>query len=250
MYIFGMYQKHTTMASSTETGHAKNIANLKLLNEINAGFGGAYKPSNPLYDLAAMLAKHSACNGLQGDVNTQKGVFEPFQNARVAEFKDAQKLARRLRTAAKTSGAGKGFYIDVNKIVTKILGERAGKATPTATDPSGTSASQTSFDNTVNNFDALAKMLAGETKYGPNEADLTVAATTAKTAALDSSNNNVKQAAPLYNKAIINRNKGLYADETGLCAVGQGSKDYVRQVFGFSSPEFKMVTKIQFKIVK
>lgn len=49
--------------------HAKNIANLKLLNEINEGLGGAYKPSNPLYDLAAMVAKHSTRNTLQGDVN-------------------------------------------------------------------------------------------------------------------------------------------------------------------------------------
>lgn len=113
-------------------------------------------------------------------LNTQKSIFEPFKNARVAEFKDAQKLARRLRTAAKTCGAGEGFYKDVNKIITKILGERAGKPTTTPTDPAGTNASQMSYDNTVNNFDALAKMLAGEVKYAPNEADLTVAAATAK----------------------------------------------------------------------
>ena len=235
------------MASSTETGHAKNIANLKLLNEINGGFGGVYKPSNPLYDLATMVAQHSACNALQGDVNTQKGIFEPFQNARVTEFKDAKKLARRLRTAAKTCGAGKGFYIDVSKIVNKIVGERVSKPTPTATDPAGTSASQVSYDNTVNNFDALAKMLAGETKYAPNEADLTVAAATAITAALDKTNNDVKQAAQPYNNAVLARNKGLYAEETGLCAVAQGSKDYVRQVFGFSSAEYRMVTKVRFR---
>ena len=235
------------MASTTETGHAKNIANLKLLNEINGGFGGVYKPSNPLYDFATMVAQHSACNGLQGDVNTRKGIFEPFQNARVTEFKAAHKLARRLRTAAKTCGAGKGFYIDVNKIVNKIIGERAGKATPTATDPAGTSASQMSYDNTVNNFDALGKMLAGEPIFAPNEADLTVAAVTAKTTALDSTNNNVKSSAVPYNNAVLGRNRALYAEETGLCDVCQGSKDYVRQVFGFSSAEYKMVSKIQFR---
>ena len=235
------------MASTTETGHAKNIANLKLLNEINGGFGGAYKPSNPLYDFAAMVAQHSACNGLQGDVNTQKGIFEPFQNARVTEFKDAKKLARRLRTAAKTCGAGKGFYIDVSKIVNKIVGERVSKPTPTETDPAGTSASQVSFDNTVNNFDALAKMLAGETKYAPNEADLTVAAATAITAALDSTNNAVKRSAVPYNNAVIARNKALYTEVTGLCDVALGSKDYVKQVFTYSSPEFKSISKIAFR---
>lgn len=242
--------KHTTMASTSETGHAKNIANLNTLNNINAAFGAKYNPGNKVYSLASMQTLYNTSKGLQGDANTQKGIFEPFQNARTAEFKDVQKLARRFRTAAKTCGAGKEFYTDVNKIVTKILGERAEKAKPTEGDPSGTSASQTSFDNMVNHWDGLAKMLAGESRYTPNEADLTVGAATDKAAALDKANGNVSTAAPLYNNTIIARNKALYADETGLCAIAQGSKDYVRQVFGFSSPEFKQVTKLLFKIVK
>jgi hypothetical protein len=238
------------MASSTETGHAKNIANLKLLNVTNAGFGAAYNPSNPLYTQAAMVAQHVTCDKLQGDVNTAKGIFEPFQNARVVEFKLAKALARRLRTAAETSGAGKGFVIDVNKIVTKILGERVSKAKGTAADPAGTSASQTSFDNTVNNFDALAKMLQGQPIYAPNEADLTVAAAIAVAASLDSVNNSVKSGAVGYNTAIIARDKALYAEETGLCDVGQGSKDCTKQVFTYSSAEYKLVSKIKFKDVK
>jgi hypothetical protein len=235
------------MASSSETGHAKNIANLKLLNEINAGFGAAYNPSNALYTVAAMVAKHVTCKNLQGDVNTTKGIFEPFQNARVVEFKAAKALARRLRTAAKTCGAGAGFIIDVNKIVTKILGERASKAKGTAADPAGTSASQTSFDNTVDSYDKLAKMLDGEVKYAPNEAELTVAAASGVAAGLDGVNNGVKSSAVGYNNAIIGRDKELYADVTGLCAVGQGSKEYVKQVFGYNSPEYRLVSKIKFK---
>ena len=235
------------MASSSETGHAKNIANLELLNVTNAGFGAAYNPSNPLYKLPAMVAKHVSCNKLQGDVNTAKGVFEPFQNARVVEFKAGKALARRLRTAAKTCGAGVGFYNDVDTIVSKILGDRFSKAKGTAADPAGTSASQMSYDNTVNNFDGLAKMLKAQPMYAPNEADLSVAAATAKAASLDSINSNVKNSAVGYNNAIIARDKGLYADETGLCAVGQGSKDYVKQVFGYDSPEYKLVSKIKFK---
>jgi len=242
--------KHTTMASTTETGHAKNIANLNTLNNINAAFGAKYNPGNKAYSLASMQELYTTSKGLQSDANTQRGIFEPFQNARTVEFKDAQKLARRFRTAAKTCGAGKEFYTDVNKIVTKIIGERAEKAKPTETDPSGTSASQTSFDNMVNHWDGLAKMLAGETRYTPNETDLTVAAATAKAAALDKTNSDVSKAAPNFNNAIIARNKALYTEDTGLCAVAQGSKDYVRQVFGFSSPEFKQVTKLVFKIVK
>ena len=83
--------------------------------------------------------------------------------------------------------------------------------------------------------------------YAPNEADLSVAAATAKAALLDGVNSNVKNSAVGYNNAIIARDKELYADVTGLCTVGQGSKDYVKQVFGYDSPEYRLVSKIKFK---
>ena len=235
------------MASTTETGHAKNIAELKLLNETNAGFGAAYNPSNKAYLLVNMQAMHTNCKQLQNAVNTQKGIFNPVENARAIAFKNAKALARRFRFAAKTCGAGAEFYKDVNTIIAKILGERIGKPKATPQDPSGTSASQTSYDNTVNHFDALATLFAGEPKYAPNEADLTTAAATALTNELDGFNNTFKETIVPYNNALIGRNKAMYAPETGLCAVAQGSKDYVRGVFGFSSPEFKRVAKIQFK---
>ena len=47
------------MASTTETGHAKNIANQMNLNAIIAGFGLAYNPSNPLLKLTTMQAQYT-----------------------------------------------------------------------------------------------------------------------------------------------------------------------------------------------
>lgn len=235
------------MASKTETGNAKNIANLKKLNEINAGFGSDYNPSNPLYVHATMVAQHSSCDALQEDVNTQNGIYEPIENGRQDEFKNVKPLSRRIRSAAKVCGAKKNWVADVNTIVTKILGERAKKATPTAKDPAGTSSSQQSFDNTENNFQKLVKLLAGQGLYNPNENDLKVSSLTAKHGAMKGANNGVKAAVTPLNKAIIKRNKALYTPITGLVDVGQGSKDYVRSAFGFSSPEFKLVSKIQFK---
>jgi len=234
------------MASSTETGHAKNIANLKKLNEINAGFGADYNPSNALYKLANMQTQHTDCDALQGDVNTENGTYEPIEDARQDEFKTVKPLVRKVRSAAKTCGAKKNWVADVNTAVTKLLGERAEKATPTAKDVAGTSASQQSFDNTVNNFDKLVKLLASQPLYAPNEIALKVTTLQAKKTALNSVNNAAKSGITPLNKAIIKRNKALYTPVTGLVDVGQGSKDYVRSVFGFSSPEFKLVSKIKF----
>jgi hypothetical protein len=235
------------MSSTSETGHAKNIANHKALNEVNLGFGATYDPSNPLYIQATMVAQQTTCEGLQSAVNTQNGIFQPFQNARVLEFKTVKPLVRKIRGAAKTSGASSEFFKDANSIINKILGVRISKATPTPNDPAGTSASQQSFDMTVDNFEALVAILAAEPLYNPNEVAVKVVTLTAKHIALDTANKDVKTNVVPFNNAVIARNKALYTETTGLCATGQGSKDYTRSVFGFSSPEFKQVVKFKFK---
>jgi hypothetical protein len=235
------------MASTTETGHAKNIANLKTLNEINKGFGTTYNPSNPLLKLTAMQTKYTTDNALQNTVNTQSAIFKPKVNARKQEFEPVKPLARRIRSSAKTCGASKEFYTNVNTIIVKILGERASTATATPTDPAGTSASQQSFDNTTNNFNAMVALLKTEPLYAPNEADLKTTTLTTKYNALNTKNNAVKVASVPYHKAIIARNKALYTKTTGLTDVGQTSKDYVKSTFGFSSAEYKLVVKIVFR---
>ncbi|CAN5392804.1 hypothetical protein BH11BAC1_BH11BAC1_19510 [soil metagenome] len=103
------------MASTSETGHAKNNANMKSLNEIIDGFGADYAPSNPLIKKPAMVALWTSCVALQGDVNTQNGIYQPIENARIAEFKDVKPTARAVRSAAKSCGAGKSFVADVER---------------------------------------------------------------------------------------------------------------------------------------
>ena len=43
------------------------------------------------------------------------------------------------------------------------------------------------------------------------------------------------------------RNKKLYNAETGLVARAQLVKNYVKSVFGASSPEYKLINKLSFK---
>ena len=235
------------MASSTETGHAKNIGNSFLLNQKLTGFGAEYNPSNLLIVLLTMIAQQDACNTLQLEVNAQNGIFKPLVNGRKIVFKDVKKLVRRIRSAVKSCGASAEFIADVDTIVSKILGERSTTVTATPADPAGTSASQQSMDNTTNNFFALVELLKNEPLYTPSKADLKIAALTIQYTAMDTSNKGVKVGATPYNLSVTNRNKALYTTTTGLLDVCQSAKDEVRSVFGFSSPEFKQVSAIQFR---
>jgi hypothetical protein len=237
------------MASSSETGNAKNIANFKLLFETNVGFGPDYNPSasNPRIQLPAMLVQYTDCNTLQQNVNTQNGIFKPLLNHRRTEFASLDPLVRRVRSSAKSCGASAAFFANVDSVVKKILGDRVSKPEPTSTDPAGTSASQQSFDSKADNFDKLIEILRNQPLYSPNEPELTVMGLEGKQTIMEAANNAVKSGAAPYNKAISDRNKALYTTTTGLVDVAQQSKDYVRSKFGYSSPEFKLVGKITFK---
>jgi hypothetical protein len=237
------------MASTSETGHAKNIANYNLLIQTNNGFGTDYNPSasNPRIQLPNMLVQYTDCNTLQQNVNTQNGIFKPLLNHRRTEFNSLNALVRRVRSSAKSCGAPATFFANVDSVVKKILGDRVSKPEPTATDPAGTSASQQSFDSKADNFDKLIEILRNQALYGPNEPELTVMGLEGKQTIIEAANSAVKTGTAPYNTAIINRNNALYTNETGLVDVAQQSKDYVRSKFGYSSPQFKLVSKIKFR---
>ena len=235
------------MASNSETGHAINIANLNKLNKVNEGFGASYQPSNPLLTLGMMKTQYETCFALQEEVNVQNGIFIPIVNARQILFRPIKPLVRRIRSAVKVSGANVEFYNDVNTIVTKLLGERMSKVATTANDPAGTSTSQQSYDNQANFFGAMIELLRNELLYVPNETALKVVTLEILYADMNAANDAVKAGIVPHNNALIARNVALYTRTTGLTDVGQASKDYVRSVFGYSSPEFKLVSGIKFR---
>jgi hypothetical protein len=49
-------------------------------------------------------------------------------------------------------------------------------------------------------------------------------------------------------KKRISRNKSLYTPNTGIVDTATKSKDYVKSIFGATSPEYKMVKGLKFRI--
>ena len=52
------------MASTSETGHAKNVANFQDLQSFCTGYGAAYNPTNPTISMAALTTKHTEALGV------------------------------------------------------------------------------------------------------------------------------------------------------------------------------------------
>ncbi len=243
------------MASTSETGHAKNVANFEDLTSFCAGYGVSYNPGKASIKLTALDTKHTeAVNGLA----TVKTNLPPWTNAvssRQIVFEPLSKLITRVVSAVTASDVPRQLIPDVKTIARKIQGTRASEKKPTVVDdpntpedesPKSISASQMSFDSRIENMDKLIQFLAAQPAYAPNEPELTVAGLTTVLADMQANNTAVINAYTPLSNARINRNKILYDEATGLVTVAADVKAYIKSVFGAASPQYKQVSGLKF----
>jgi hypothetical protein len=81
------------MASRTETGHAKNVANFDELIGFCTGYGATYNPSKASIKLATLGTLLTAAQASQASQKTAKTAFDNATNAREISFKPLKKLA-------------------------------------------------------------------------------------------------------------------------------------------------------------
>jgi hypothetical protein len=245
------------MASTSETGHAKNVANFEDLISFCTGYGASYNPSKASIQLAALSTLHTnAQNSLSG-VTSSKTAFTNATNARQAAFDPIKKLATRIVNALDATDASDKMVADAKTINNKIQGKRSGEkpkpaATPgtEAAEDKTISVSQQSYDSIIENFGKLIDLVSSEPTYTPNETDLQVSTLTTTLGNLKATNTAVVNAYTNYSNARITRNTILYAATSGLVDIAGDVKKYVKSVFGATSPQFKQVSKLEFRRVK
>lgn len=242
------------MPSTSETGHAKNIANFQDLIAFVTGYGTTYNPSKNALKLPQLNALLTISQTKLADVITKKTAYNNSVNDRMLAFDGLKALSTRLVNALETTDAPKEKVSDAKGFNRKLQGKRASTpATPTDPNtpaPATISASQQSYDQQIQHFAGLISVLESETSYTPNETELQIATLTAKQADLVAKNNAVSIAYTGISNSRINRNKTLYEDGTGLVSVATEVKKYIKSVFGASSPEFAQVKGIEFKKVR
>ncbi|PIX13311.1 MAG: hypothetical protein COZ74_06940, partial [Flavobacteriaceae bacterium CG_4_8_14_3_um_filter_31_8] len=104
-----------------------------------------------------------------------------------------------------------------------------------------------SFDQLIQHLAGLAAVLAAEPSYTPNETELQIATVQAKIAELTEKNTAVSTAYTNVSNARIARNEILYNPTTGLVETAKDVKNYIKAIFGASSPQFGQVKGISFK---
>lgn len=247
------------MATNPETGHAKNVANFANLLSFVIAYGAKYNPTKSSIKLPALQTMSTLASEAIDAVNDALPPYSNAVAAREGVFSPLNKFITRVVNAFNATDASSQVKDNVKTIARKIQGTRA---TPKKTeiekaaakaegkDIHEISASQTSYDNRLDNLDKLIKLLTSVPLYAPNETDLKLTALTALYDDLKVKNTAVVNATTPLSNARIARNEILYKEKTGLIDTTNDIKSYIKSVFGATSPQFKQVSKIRFKSIQ
>ncbi|MBI1227463.1 MAG: hypothetical protein GC192_19685 [Bacteroidetes bacterium] len=240
------------MASNSETGHAKNIANLLSLNNSVTGIGALYLPSADRLKLPALTAMHTACAAAHSAVEPLRVIY----NRDASERQDYYAPLRGgLVTQLLAIFNGTEALPNVKKTAKTAADKLRGSTKKTTPPPPGPdeapedvkhSTSQRSFVMQADNFEDLIAILAAEPTYDPAENELKIATLQARLTQMKALNNTVDLAYKALREARITRNRALYG-KNGLVDTALDVKEYIKGAFTTKSPHYKGVSGLQFK---
>lgn len=247
------------MASTSEVGHAKNIANFEDLISFCQGYGTAYNPTKAALQITNLQNLHLTAQTNLNNVTITSTAYNNVVNTRAQAFEGLKKLGTRLVNALEATDATQQTINDAKGYNKKLQGSGkltkadAGKTpppvdpgTPAPENPKTISTSQQSYDNLIEHFSKLINVLATEPSYNPNETPLQTATLNTQLTTLKNANTAVINAYTTVSNARIARDKSLYQAKAGLCDIAQDVKNYVKSVYGASAPEYKQISALKF----
>ena len=240
------------MPSTSEVGHAKNVANFADLIAYCTAYGTTYNPSKTVLQLASLNTLYTSAQTELANVTTAKNAFDTVTGDRQIAFEPLKPLATKIYNALSVTDATDQSLADAKTINNKLQGRRAG--TKEASNPDNgqpetnnqVSVSRQSYDSLTENFSVLIDLVSSIPSYTPNEAELSIASLTTFHGNLQTANTNVINAEVAYSNARISRDHLLYSKDTGLVDIAMDVKNYVKSIFGATSPQYKQVSRIKF----
>jgi hypothetical protein len=237
-----------------ETGHAINVANFEEVIGICQRTGDRYNPMNESLKLTEIAITFMNAKNALEFVTEQLTAFNIATNNRCTIFADLKPLATRLIAILKTTKASELTIENAKAINRKIQGTRSAKPTPINTQnpeanietPKSISTSQQSYDQLVEHFARLISLLRAEPSYHPNEVEFKTATLNLRLNEMRAANTACTNAYLDLSNARIARNEVLYKKNVGLIFVAADIKQYLKGLFGATSPQFKQISGLKF----
>lgn len=234
--------------SVSETGHAKNVANLQKLTE-QVKVYTQYNPpvDNLKVDNLQTLYTSAATklNEVEEKRNANKNAIAQRQSA----FENLKPTCTKIMNHLAILGLQQGTIDRAKSLNRLIQGGQKKETQPTEEGketPKTASTSRQSYTQQAENFGILLQLLATIPAYNPNEDDLKIENLNTYKTSLISATQAVDQTEAELNKKMIERNQILYGDGTGLYTIALNVKKYIKSVYGASSSEYATISSIKF----
>ena len=112
------------MASTSETGHAKNVANFQNLLAFVKGYGATYNPSKDTLKVPQLEALLTNAQGKLADVVAQNAAYNTKVNERQTAFSGLKALSTRLINALQITDATEQVIDDAKGYNRKLQGQK------------------------------------------------------------------------------------------------------------------------------
>jgi len=244
------------MSSTSETGHAKNVANFQSLLEFLKSYGSNYNPSKNALKIPQLEAILADAQTAIDRVTAQYAAYNNTINSRQIAFANLKPLVTRIINALDSTDASELVVKDAKTANRKLQGKRANNPTTDAPIPNNApvpntiSVSQQSYTNKVQHLAAIIAILVNEPNYTPNETELQIAQLQALQSNLTLLNNQVATSFTAISNARLARNTLLYNHENSICSIAAEVKQYIKALFGANSPEFEQIKGIALRPIK
>lgn len=244
------------MPNPQNTGNSVNVANFQTLLSYCIAFGESYNPAKEALKVANLQSLLNDARDVLASVHTLETAYDNAVDARKKIFSDLRPLSTKVYGAFSLSDVDEIVVNGAKSIYRKIQGQRA-SAKPeavivdgVATNPKTRSASQQSFDDLIEHFDALISLVSSHSTYSPNEVAIQVPTLKSYLTALRNANLAVTNTHTDINLERGKRNTILYSPKTGLVDIALDVKTYIRITYGMNSVEYNNVKGISFRNVK
>lgn len=236
------------MSSTSEVGHAKNVANLQKITQQVTTYS-LYNPPVENITVTNLQALYTNAAAKLTEVEDKRNANKNAIIIRQTAFENLKSTCTKIVNLLEILGLPQGTLDQVRSLNRAIQGGSKKTTTPPEEGkeaPKTASTSRQSFTQQAENFGILLQLLATLPVYTPNEEDLKLNNLTTYHASLMSATQAVDQTEAELNTKLIERDKISYADGTGLYTIAQNIKKYVKSLYGATSPEYTNVSAIEF----
>lgn len=241
------------MASNSEKGHARLLANLNQLNLNIAALGADYNPSNEsiklnklkeLFENGSVLQKK--LNELQAPytlaVDNREEIFIPF-------LKQITKIKKAYFSTSGVDKAQKNDFMTISRKLKGIKKYKSKKKDETNDEVNEHSISQMSYDQRTNNMDFLISLLQNTPNYNPNETEYQISFLSDLKTKMLLSTNAVAETFLPYVLARRNRNDFFYHNPDSIVESAIKARDYLYSIIDKNSPQYIVISKLRFQKV-